>query len=72
MTMIQKVSPYSTRYYVFNFIAAIMLLASLFVHRNLPSIFIEFFWLGVSVYGIKKNWGKDRPYFIVDKSIDLN
>ena len=40
-------------YYV-NFIGAVLLLLSLLVHFNLGSIIIEFFWIGISVLGMRR------------------
>lgn len=37
-----------------NLIGAIMLLYSLFWSWNTPSVIIEIFWIGISVYGMGK------------------
>ncbi len=42
----------SSRYYVINLSGAILLTLSLMVHFNLGSIFIELFWIWISVSGL--------------------
>ncbi len=49
------------RYYWINLSGAILLTLSLLVHFNLGSIFIELFWISISISGlirIKKDGGK--------------
>lgn len=41
-------------YPVLNLVGATLLLISLMVHWNTPSVIIEIFWIAISVYGIVK------------------
>jgi len=49
-----KVTSEDIRYPLINLIGAILLMISLTVHTNMPSVVIEIFWIGISVYGIWK------------------
>jgi hypothetical protein len=41
-------------YPMLNLIGALLLLLSLMVNWNTPSVIIEIFWIAISVYGIAK------------------
>lgn len=44
-----------------NLCGSLMVMASLFVHFNMPSLCIELFWSGVSLYGvIAALWRRSR------------
>ena len=45
-----------TRYSVANAIGSALILASLVVEPNWPSILIEAFWLLISVWGLVRAW----------------
>lgn len=49
-----KVTSDDITYPLINLIGAILLMISLMVHTNMPSIIIEIFWIGISVYGVWK------------------
>jgi predicted membrane protein len=51
-----KYSIDSLYYQLLNLIGAILLIISLFVHFNLGSFLIEVFWIGITLYGMYKNW----------------
>ena len=41
-------------YPLLNLVGASLLLISLMVHWNTPSVIIEIFWIAISIYGIVK------------------
>ena len=49
-----KITTDNIWYSILNMIGAILLLFSLYYEFNLPSVFIESFWLLISLYGIFK------------------
>ena len=49
-----KVKGNSFVYLYMNLFAALFILLSLFYVPNRPSIVIEFFWVGISLYGLWK------------------
>jgi len=55
-----KYSIDSLYYQLLNLIGAILLIISLFVHFNLGSFLIEVFWIGITLYGLYKNWATKK------------
>ncbi len=43
------------RYPAMNLAGSALVMISLIVHPNLPSIVIEAFWAAISLYGVRKN-----------------
>jgi len=50
----------SLYYQLLNLVGAILLLISLFVHFNLGSFIIEVFWIIITLYGMYKNYKKEK------------
>ncbi len=49
-----KITSEDIKYPLINLAGAILLMISLTVHVNMPSIVIEIFWIAISIYGIWK------------------
>jgi hypothetical protein len=56
------------RYSACNALGAALILASLVVEPNLPSIFIESFWLLISVVGIARTLRNGRAISVAGKN----
>lgn len=54
----QKTSYDSWNYLWLNLIGAILLIISLMVHFNFGSFMIEIFWIGITLFGMRKAWKK--------------
>lgn len=52
LTQIGKLDCKDIRFPLFNGIASILILGSLIITPNIPSLFIEISWLLISVYGV--------------------
>lgn len=52
LIQIDRMDPKGLIFSVCNLIGAILLLISLSVHFNLPSVVIEIFWIGASLAGL--------------------
>lgn len=50
----ERLRPDTLLYSVLNLCGSSMILVSLFYQFNLPSFFIEIFWMAISAYGIVK------------------
>ncbi len=48
------------RYPCLNLVGALLILASLFFEWNFPSVVIEFFWIGISLWGLVKSLAERR------------
>ena len=44
-----------------NALGAVLIIFSLWIHWNLPSVIMEGFWLAISVYGLVKAVRADQP-----------
>jgi hypothetical protein len=55
------------RYSVCNALGAALILVSLIIEPNLPSIVIESFWLLISVFGIWRSFRNWQTRALVDK-----
>lgn len=52
LMMIKIIDPNTFYFYLYNFLASVFILMSLFYHTNYPSLWIEIFWFFVSIYGM--------------------
>ena len=48
------------RYPAVNLAGSLMVMLSLVARPNLPSIVIEVFWSSISIYGVQRNWRRER------------
>ena len=50
-----RIASDSVTFSLLNALGAVLILISLSVNFNLSSVIIEFFWLGISLYGLYKS-----------------
>lgn len=60
LLQVEKMSSSGITYSMLNLVGSVFMLISLFRFWNLPSVIIEVFWIGISIYGILKYFKKKK------------
>jgi hypothetical protein len=60
LLQIERVRSDQLTYSLLNAIGAALILVSLYFDYNFPSVFVEFFWLLISLFGIGKYFLRQR------------